>query len=136
MSQTWHDDRGHGGHWVQRTMAVMAIGGLLTLGMAGCATHQQTGALAGGVLGGGAGAGIGSLLGRKNGAIAGSMIGGVLGATAGAIIGERFDAQAERTRAQSVQSTDYKPMQGNTLVVSGLAASPPVAKLGNQVNIK
>jgi hypothetical protein len=114
----------------------MAIGGLLILGMTGCSTHQQTGALAGGVLGGGAGAGIGSLLGGKHGAIAGGAIGAILGTTAGAVIGERFDAQAERTRAQSVQSIAYKPAQGNTLVVSGFEASPPVAKLGNQVDIK
>jgi osmotically inducible lipoprotein OsmB len=136
MSQTWHEDRGHGGHWVRRTLVVMAIGGLLTLGMTGCPTHQQTGALAGGVLGGGAGAGIGAILGGKHGAIAGGAIGTILGTTTGAVIGERFDAQAERTRAQSVQSIAYKPTQGNTLIVAGLEALPAVAEPGGEVKIK
>jgi hypothetical protein len=118
------------------TITAIVIGGLLAVGMAGCATLKETGALAGGLLGGGTGAGIGAIIGGEKGAIAGGVIGVLVGTTAGAVIGERFDEQAERTRAQSVKSTAYKPAQGTTLVVSRLEATPAVAKPGDEVKIR
>jgi hypothetical protein len=136
MSQTWRDGRGQGGHRVRQMLAGIVIAGFFALAMAGCSTHKETGALTGGVLGGGAGAGLGAILGGERGAIAGGVIGVLVGTTAGAVIGERFDEQAERTRTQSVKSTNYQPSQGNTVVVSGLEAAPTVAKPGDEVKIK
>jgi predicted lipid-binding transport protein (Tim44 family) len=121
---------------MRKTITSIVIGSLLTIGMTGCATHKETGAAAGGLLGGGTGAVIGVIFGGEKGAIAGSVIGVLLGTTAGAVIGEHFDEQAERTRAQSVKSTAYKSSQGPTLVVSGLAATPRVVRPGDEVKIK
>jgi hypothetical protein len=56
--------------------------------------------------------------------------------TGWAVIEERFDEQAERTRALSAKSTDSKPSQGNTAVVWRLEATPTVAKPRDEIEIK
>src|SRR5437764_14599966 len=87
--------------------------GLLgTLPLAGCATHEATGATAGGLLGAGTGALIGSATGHTG---AGALIGGGVGALAGAAIGNSEDHR-ERREAIQAAAGSTGPMSTNDVV--------------------
>ncbi|HEX9641713.1 MAG TPA: glycine zipper domain-containing protein, partial [Candidatus Krumholzibacteria bacterium] len=64
----------------------------LSLGVAGCATKTQGGA----IIGAGAGGAIGAIIGERSGNTAmGALIGAAIGGAAGAYIGHYMDKQAE-----------------------------------------
>jgi outer membrane protein OmpA-like peptidoglycan-associated protein len=74
--------------WVRAGLVVTAIG---AVGLAGCATRMQTGA----VVGTAGGAVVGGVIGKVAGSTAkGAIIGAVVGGAAGAIIGSQMDKQA------------------------------------------
>lgn len=68
----------------------------LTLGLAGCETKAQTGALVGGAGGAALGAGIGSMSHSRAGE--GALIGGAVGALGGYIVGNEMDKADQRER--------------------------------------
>jgi outer membrane protein OmpA-like peptidoglycan-associated protein len=75
---------------MKRTVAgVVAVA--LLVGMAGCATKAQTGA----IVGAGGGAVVGAVIGKATGnTAAGAILGAALGGVAGAFIGDYMDRQA------------------------------------------
>ncbi len=74
--------------WVRAGLVVTVIG---AVGLAGCATKMQTGA----VVGTAGGAVVGGVIGKVAGSTAkGAIIGAVVGGAAGAIIGSQMDKQA------------------------------------------
>ena len=75
---------------MRRSVAVLAMGALV-IGLAGCATRSQTGAL----VGAGSGAVVGGAIGHAAGnTAAGAIIGAAVGGAAGAVIGNYMDRQA------------------------------------------
>lgn len=75
---------------MKRTVAGIAMVSL-TLGLVGCATRAQTGAL----IGAGGGAVVGAAIGKATGnTAAGVILGAALGGAAGAFIGDYMDRQA------------------------------------------
>ena len=114
----------------------LIVTSILILAIGGCATNTQTGALLGGATGAGAGAIVGGIAGGKEGALIGGSIGAIVGTVAGVEIGKYFDDKVERTRPQSVETVDYTRDQGDTLVVSGVNATPHVAGSGEEVQIR
>jgi hypothetical protein len=76
--------------------------GLLTLGMAGCASpyYADQGALFGGAFGAGTGAVVGHALGNTG---AGALVGAGVGAVSGAAVGAGMDEDAARNRALAAQ---------------------------------
>lgn len=77
---------------MRRTVAVLALTGLLGTTTVGCATKAQTGAAAGA----GAGAVLGGLIGKYAGStVMGALTGAVVGGAAGAVIGDYMDRQAQ-----------------------------------------
>ncbi|HET7039224.1 MAG TPA: OmpA family protein [Gemmatimonadales bacterium] len=76
---------------MKRTAAVIGMM-VLTVGVGGCATRAQTGA----VIGAGGGAVVGAVIGRATGNTAvGAIFGAAVGGAAGAIIGAYMDKQAQ-----------------------------------------
>ena len=74
--------------WVRAGLVLAVMG---TMGLAGCATKMQTGA----VVGTAGGAVVGGVIGKVAGSTAkGAIIGAVVGGAAGAIIGSQMDKQA------------------------------------------
>ncbi len=75
---------------MKRIVAVVAISAL-TVGLVGCASRAQTGA----IVGAGGGAVVGAVIGKAAGnTAAGAVIGAAVGGAAGAIIGGYMDRQA------------------------------------------
>lgn len=72
---------------------------IITIGLVGCASKEETGAIAGA----GVGAAAGSMIG--NGSTAGALIGGALGAFAGSRIGKWMEEQDEQKTAQALETT-------------------------------
>ena len=72
---------------------------IASLGLAGCATNAQSGALIGGGAGAATGAGIGALAGGGKGAAIGAIIGAAVGGTAGVLIGHHMDERAKQLQA-------------------------------------
>lgn len=79
----------------------------VALPLGGCATHTETGALAGGGLGAATGALIGSASGHTG---AGALIGAGAGALAGSLIGNEKDQQERANAARLAAATAPGPM--------------------------
>lgn len=85
---------------------LLQVGLLPLLAAAGCATHTETGAGVGSLLGGATGAIIGSQTGNAG---AGALIGAGVGAVTGGLIGASQD-DMERRHAAQVSATTPGPM--------------------------
>jgi outer membrane protein OmpA-like peptidoglycan-associated protein len=81
---------------------------------AACATHTQTGALAGAGAGGLLGAGVGGLVGGGKGALVGGAVGAAAGAGTGALIGNYMDKQEKALKQVKGANVER---QGDQLVV-------------------
>ncbi|HMP02134.1 MAG TPA: glycine zipper domain-containing protein [Gemmatales bacterium] len=79
---------------------------LMVAALSGCATHTETGAGVGGLLGGATGALIGSQTGNAG---AGALVGAGLGAVTGGLIGASHD-EMERQNAARIAATMPGPM--------------------------
>lgn len=79
----------------QRIARCLMLATAASVGLAGCATKTQTGA----VVGAAGGAVVGGVIGKVAGSTAkGAIIGAVVGGAAGAIIGAQMDKQAEEIK--------------------------------------
>jgi uncharacterized membrane protein len=101
-----------------------------TFSLFGCATGRGTGAIAGGAIG----AGVGAAVSKKN-PLLGALIGGALGAIAGTAIGYYIDEQ-NKTRAESIKETNYRPSQGNMVRIQEVTNNPVTVKPGEVVGLK
>src|SRR5262245_37805026 len=91
---------------MKQPIKLLCCGLLGTLPLAGCATHQGTGAAVGGLMG----AGTGALIGKASGnAGAGALIGAGVGGLTGAAIGNAEDKR-ERREAVMAGATSRGPM--------------------------
>ena len=120
----------------KKTTATLVIVAVLALGLNGCATHNETGALVGGASGAAVGAGIGGALGGGRWALFGGALGAMLGSVAGAGIGEYFDHKQERNRAEVIQSDGYDATAGYQLNLVHIEATPRVVRPGEAVRVQ
>jgi hypothetical protein len=113
---------------MKKSIRHLLITAVLTLPIAGCATHEGTGAAAGGLLGAGTGALIGSASGHSG---AGALIGAGVGALGGAAIGNAEDRR-ERREAMAMAAHSSGPMTMNDVIVltqSGVAESTIIKQI-------
>jgi hypothetical protein len=106
---------------------LVALGGMT---LTGCATSSRTGAAVGGV----GGAGLGAMISAATGGNAwlGALIGGAVGSVAGALIAPEL----ERSRAEAVAHSHYKPKHGHRLIVEEAEVVPTIARPGDEVRVK
>lgn len=62
----------------------------------------------------------------------GALIGGAVGSVAGALIAPEL----ERSRAEAVAHSHYKPKQGHRLIVEGAEVVPALPRPGDEVRVK
>ncbi len=107
----------------------------LAVGLAGCATKTQTGALVGGAAGAGVGALVGALIGGPRGAAIGAGAGALVGAGAGALVGRYLDRRVG-DRATAARQVGYVPMSGNLVEVQKSEVEPLPARPGQSVVLR
>lgn len=86
---------------------------LLWMPIAGCATHEGTGAAVGGLFGAGTGAIIGKAAGNTG---AGALLGAGVGALAGAAVGNAEDRREHREAVVAASATASGPMSTNDVI--------------------
>ena len=104
----------------------------LSLVASGCETvsEHRTTAIGTGA-GAAGGAVIGGLISRNT---TGVVVGGLLGALVGGGIGYYLERQ-DRTRAQAVAETGYRPAQGNVIRVDRVQTDPDAIGPGGTINL-
>ncbi len=101
---------------MKKIIILMAI---IVVGLAGCATHTQTGTLVGAGVGAAVGAGVGQAIGRDTqSTLLGAGIGTVVGGLAGAAIGHYMDKQ-EQSMRQAIANSEAATMKREQEIVAG-----------------
>lgn len=101
---------------MKKIIILMAI---IVIGLAGCATHTQTGTLVGAGVGAAVGAGVGQAIGRDTqSTLLGAGIGTVVGGLAGAAIGHYMDKQ-EQSMRQAIANSEAATMKREQEIVAG-----------------
>lgn len=114
---------------IQKRLAILLVCTLF-LGLMGCATARDSGAVAGTAIGAGVGAAV-----SKHNPWLGAMIGGTLGFIAGSAIGNYIDVQ-EKSRQESIRDLKYKPSQGHVARIESAGATPVTVKPGETIGLK
>lgn len=102
-------------------MRTVAMLGLVSVLVVGCATNKGKGAAYGGAGGAAVGAGIGAVAGGGKGALLGSLIGAAAGAGTGALIGAYMDKQEKELKelksAKVVREGDQLVVRFNSAIL-------------------
>jgi len=127
----------------RKFMALFLVLAMLSLGL-GCATTNGTpstaGSTAAGTLGGAAlGAALGALIGLGTGDVAeGAAYGAIAGAAAGALAGFAYAKHREamlRDRQAAEAAFNYKPEQGEQVILEEASVTPDTAIKGDQISL-
>lgn len=106
----------------------LCLCGALSLSIAGCETYGQ-----GAGLGAAIGAGAGAIIGHQSGhALEGAAIGAALGGLAG-VVAHDIKVNRQRDAAETAQSYNYQPAQGEVLRFEGAEVLPASVRPGEMI---
>lgn len=117
-----------------RKILSLSISLLFLFAMIGCQSipQEHRGAATGAGIGAAAGATAGALFGKNVGS---TVIGGLLGGLVGGVIGN-YAVDQRKNRAETLQTYNYQPSQGDVVTIENTSTSPQVVSPGEVVHLQ